>query len=161
MLTTSAAKFCVEPRSPFSNISHHGPKSLGKPVIIVSWPECRPEPPSDGDGGGVQRTLSIWRDPSPPRTGSKYPVRGIPHFDEKKFECFFSLGGLSSPRSPHFYWLPLKILGSVASLRAHKYLLLILWLDSFQCEELRFLTLGLLFLLTGHHHSTISHITRP
>ena len=42
MLTTSAAKFWVEPRSPFSYISHHDPKTLGKPLIIVSWPECQP-----------------------------------------------------------------------------------------------------------------------
>ena len=83
MLTRSTSIFCVEPRSPFSNISHHDPKTLGNPVIIVSWPECRPESPSHGDNGdGVQRTLAIWRDPSPPRTGSKYPVQGIPQFDE-------------------------------------------------------------------------------
>ena len=60
---------------------------------MVSWPECQPESPSDGGGGhggaygggggggGVQRTLAIWWDPSSPRTGSKYPVPGIPHFD--------------------------------------------------------------------------------
>ena len=42
MLTRRAAKFCVEPRSPFFYISHHDPKTLGKPLIIVSWPQCRP-----------------------------------------------------------------------------------------------------------------------
>ena len=36
MLTRCAAKFCVEPRSPFSNISHHDPKPLGKLLTIVS-----------------------------------------------------------------------------------------------------------------------------
>ena len=41
MLTRRAAKFCVEPRSPFSEISHHDPKTLGKPPSIVSWPECQ------------------------------------------------------------------------------------------------------------------------
>ena len=59
MLMRRAAKFCVEPRSPFSYISHHDPKTLGKPLIIVSWPECQPEFPSDGDDGGFPRTLSI------------------------------------------------------------------------------------------------------
>ena len=33
----------VEPRSPFSEISHHGPKTIGQTPKIVSWPECRPE----------------------------------------------------------------------------------------------------------------------
>ena len=51
MLTTSAAKFCVKPRSPFPNISHHDPKTLGKPVITISWPEYGPEFPDDPDGG--------------------------------------------------------------------------------------------------------------
>ena len=98
MLMRRAAKFCVEPRSPFFYISHHDPKTLGKPLIIVSWPECRPESPSDGDGGGVQRTLAIWRDPSPPRTGSKYPVQGIPHFD---FVCLYITPSpsMQAPRS--------------------------------------------------------------
>ena len=41
MLMRRAAKFCVEPRSPFSEISHHDPKTLGKPPSIVSWPECQ------------------------------------------------------------------------------------------------------------------------
>ena len=35
MLTMSAAKFCVEPRSPFSNISHHDPQTTGTPSNIV------------------------------------------------------------------------------------------------------------------------------
>ena len=64
MLMRRAAKFCVEPRSPFSYISHHDPKTLGKCLIIVSWPECRPEFPNDDDGGGgFPRTLSIWSCP--------------------------------------------------------------------------------------------------
>ena len=41
MLMRRAANFCVEPRSPFSYISHHDPKTLGKRLIIVSWPECQ------------------------------------------------------------------------------------------------------------------------
>ena len=41
MLMRRAAKFCVEPRSPFFYISHHDPKTLGKPLLIVSWPECQ------------------------------------------------------------------------------------------------------------------------
>ena len=41
MLMRRAAKFCVEPRSPFSEISHHDSKTLGKPPSIVSWPECQ------------------------------------------------------------------------------------------------------------------------
>ena len=80
MLTRRAAKFCVEPRSPFSNISQHDPKTLGKLLIIVSWPERRPEFPSDG--GGVPTSLNIWRSPGPTCPGTKYPVRGIPHFDQ-------------------------------------------------------------------------------
>ena len=65
MLMRRGAKFWVEPWSPFSYISHHDPKTLGKPLIIVSWPECRPEFPSDGgdDGDGFPRTLSIWLEP--------------------------------------------------------------------------------------------------
>ena len=43
MLTTSAAKFCVEPWSPFSNFSHLELKSIGKLPNIVSWPECQLE----------------------------------------------------------------------------------------------------------------------
>ena len=85
MLTRRATKFCVEPRSPFPYISHHDPKTLGKRLIIVSWPECRPEFPRDGgDGGGsgFPRTLDIWWSPVPTCPGTKYPVRGIPHFDE-------------------------------------------------------------------------------
>ena len=67
MLTTSAAKFWVEPRSPFSEISHHDPKTIGKPFTIVSWPECLPEFPDDADDddGGHASTLSIWPDPLP------------------------------------------------------------------------------------------------
>ena len=62
MLTRRAAKFCVKPRSPFSEISNHEPKTIGKPPNIVSWPECQPEFPSDGDDGGgdVPTTLPIW-----------------------------------------------------------------------------------------------------
>ena len=53
MLIRFVSKFWVEPRSPFSNISHHDPKTIWKTPNIVSWPECRPEFPSDGgDGGG-------------------------------------------------------------------------------------------------------------
>ena len=52
MLTKRATKFCVETRSPFSYISHYDPKTIAKHLIIVSWPECRPEFPSDADGGG-------------------------------------------------------------------------------------------------------------
>ena len=67
MLTRRVAKFCVEPRSPFSNISHHDPKASRKLLTIVPWPECRPEFPGDGDGGGngsgVQRTVAIGRGP--------------------------------------------------------------------------------------------------
>ena len=33
-------------------------------IIIASWPECRPEFPSDG-GGGVPTTPHIWRSPGP------------------------------------------------------------------------------------------------
>ena len=50
MLTTSASKFCVEPRSPFPDISHHDPQTIAKPSNILSWPECRPEFPDDADG---------------------------------------------------------------------------------------------------------------
>ena len=62
MLTRRAAKFCVEPRSPFSYVSHHHTKTLGKRLVIVSWPACRPELANDDDGGGggFPRTLCIW-----------------------------------------------------------------------------------------------------
>ena len=61
MLARRAAKFCVEPRSPFSYISHHDPQTLGKRLLIASWPERRPEFPNDNDGGGgFPRSLSIW-----------------------------------------------------------------------------------------------------
>merc|ERR1712139_751122 len=51
MLTKSASKFCVEPRSPFPDISHHDPETIGEPSNIVPWPpECRPEFPDDADG---------------------------------------------------------------------------------------------------------------
>ena len=43
MLTRRAAKFCVKPRSPFSEISHHDPKAIGKAPKIVPLPECQPE----------------------------------------------------------------------------------------------------------------------
>ena len=41
MLTRRASKFWVKPRSPFPEISHHDPKTTGKPPSIVSWPECQ------------------------------------------------------------------------------------------------------------------------
>ena len=66
MLMRRAAKFCVEPRSPFPEIFHQESKTLGTPLNIVSWPECQPEFPSDGgggDGGDVPRTLPIWSSP--------------------------------------------------------------------------------------------------
>ena len=39
----------------------------------------------DGDGGGgsFPRTLSICRALVASRPGTKYPVRGIPHFDQR------------------------------------------------------------------------------
>ena len=60
MLMRRAAKFCVEPRSPFSEIFHQESKNIGKPLNIVSWPECRTEFPTDGGGDGVPTTLQIW-----------------------------------------------------------------------------------------------------
>ena len=64
MLMRRAAKFCVEPRSPFSEIFHQESKTLGKRLHVVSWPECQPEFPSDGgDGDGVPTTLPIWSSP--------------------------------------------------------------------------------------------------
>merc|ERR1712138_339215 len=43
MLTRRASKFCVKPRSPFSEISHHDHKTIGKTPKIVPLPECQPE----------------------------------------------------------------------------------------------------------------------
>ena len=65
MLMRRAAKFCVEPRSPFFEIFHQESKTLGKPSNKVCWPECQPEFPSDGGGGGdgFPRTLPIWPGP--------------------------------------------------------------------------------------------------
>ena len=34
------------------------------------------------DGGGFPTTLDVWRSPGPTCPGTKYPVRGIPHFDD-------------------------------------------------------------------------------
>ena len=45
---------------------------------------------NDGDGGdGVPTTLPSGQTPKPSRPGTKYPARGIPHFDQlvKKLEC--------------------------------------------------------------------------
>ena len=64
MLTRRAAKFCIEPRSPFFYISYHDPKTLGKRLITVSWPECRAEFPSDADDGAPTIFLS-GKTPSP------------------------------------------------------------------------------------------------
>ena len=76
MLTTSAAKFWVEPRSPFFNISHHDPKTLGKPSIIVPWPECQPEFPDDADNGdGASTIFPSGQTPIPLCAGITYPVR--------------------------------------------------------------------------------------
>ena len=50
MLMRRAAKFWVEPRSPFSEIFYQESKTIGKPPNIVSWPECQPEFPNDADG---------------------------------------------------------------------------------------------------------------
>ena len=41
VLTRRAREFCVKPRSPFSKIFHHYPKTIGKPSHIVSWSECQ------------------------------------------------------------------------------------------------------------------------
>ena len=35
VLMTPAAKFCVKSRSPFSNVPHHDPRTLGKLQIIL------------------------------------------------------------------------------------------------------------------------------
>ena len=35
---------------------------------------------------GFPRTLDIWRSPVPTCPGTKYPVRGIPHFDHGQIE---------------------------------------------------------------------------
>ena len=83
MLTASASKFCVEPRSPFSNISHHDSNTSGKPVNMKSWPVCRPEFPDDTDGGGddTLRTLPPGLSPILQHSGMKYPGSAMPHFD--------------------------------------------------------------------------------
>ena len=51
MLTRRAAKFCVEPWSAFSKISHHYPETIWKGASIVSWSESQPEVPNDPDDG--------------------------------------------------------------------------------------------------------------
>ena len=43
MLTRRASKFCAKPRSPFSEISHHDPKTIGKTPKTGPLPECQPE----------------------------------------------------------------------------------------------------------------------
>ena len=72
----------MKPAVTAMEISHQDPETLGKRLIIVAWPECRPEFPTDNDGGGgFPRTLDIWRGPVPTCPGNKYRVRGMPHFD--------------------------------------------------------------------------------
>ena len=100
MLTRRAAKFCVEPRSPFSYISHHDPKTLGKRLIIVSWPECRPEFPRDDDGGGggggddggFPRTLPIWSCPGSITRWDKISRAGPRQKIEMRAYLFVSYG---------------------------------------------------------------------
>ena len=41
-----------------------------------------PQEESDDGGGGFPRTLKSGRSPVPTCPGTKYPIRGIPHFDE-------------------------------------------------------------------------------
>ena len=79
-------------------------KSWKQPILRTSHPGCHSikpvnwtailavtqstglggrQPPQEGsDGGdGFPTTLDIWRSPGPTSPGTKYPVRGIPHFD--------------------------------------------------------------------------------
>ena len=70
MLPGFVSKFCVEPRSPFSNISHHDPKTMWETSNIVPWPECQPEflndADGDGDGDGGAPTIFLsGQTPSP------------------------------------------------------------------------------------------------
>ena len=60
MLTRRAAKFCVEPRSPFSKISHHNPKTIWKAPNIVSWPECQPNPIVDDQVSRFEPRFEPW-----------------------------------------------------------------------------------------------------
>ena len=61
----TVSKFCAEPQSPFSNISHSNPKTLGKPLNIVSWPKRRPKFPSDGGDSNFPTTLPPGLTPIP------------------------------------------------------------------------------------------------
>ena len=51
LLTRRVSKFWVKPRSPFFEIFHHDPKTIGQPSNIVSWAELQcflklPTPPN-------------------------------------------------------------------------------------------------------------------
>ena len=81
MLMRRAAKFCVEPRSPFSEISHQESKTLGKPPNIVSWPECQPEfqdDADDDDSGDASTIFPSGQTPIPLCAGITYPVQESP-----------------------------------------------------------------------------------
>ena len=53
-----------------------------------------------GGGGGFPRTLESGRSPGPTCPGTKYPVRGIPHFDE----LFSSVLDYCKTMQQHFAW---------------------------------------------------------
>ena len=75
MLKRLALEFFVDPRFPFPNISHHIPKTLGKPQIMVSKsPERRSEFPDDADD--ALTIVPFGRSPFQQRARMNYPVRG-------------------------------------------------------------------------------------
>ena len=95
MLMRRAAKLCVEPWSPFSEISHQESKTIGKPPIIVSWPECQVT--AAATAAAVSQELSPFGLAlGVSRAGTKYPVRGIPHFDDGSY-LWYSARAASNP----------------------------------------------------------------
>ena len=53
---------------------------------LILWVSGRADGAGAGGGGGgdVPRTLPAGQTPRPSRPGTKYPVRGIPHFDKTR-----------------------------------------------------------------------------
>ena len=61
-----------------SRKNEHG--NLGIKDKTSTFPRDGGDGGDGGGGDGFPRTLDIWRSPVPTCPGTKYPVRGIPHF---------------------------------------------------------------------------------
>ena len=69
---------------------------------------------TDGDDGGdVPTTLPSGQTPRPSRPGTKYPVRGIPHFDMVTYGSLFCLFYLLSPAVLIYFYIKLYMFESI------------------------------------------------